>query len=126
MPSVSVIIPTYNRCRLLPRAVKSAQQAGTDVEVIVIDDASTDDTPLVCRSLEGIRCLRMNQNVGQAAARNAGILASTTEYISFLDDDDMRLPGSLDEQLKLLERATSAAFVYGQMIEVDAAGDRNL
>jgi len=119
MVKVSIIIPTYNRCHLLPRAIKSAQQAGTDVEVIVVDDASTDDTLEVCKSLEGIRYLRMEQNGGQAAVRNAGIRASEADYISFLDDDDMRLPGSLDKQIELLDSKSDAGFVYGQMIEVD-------
>ena len=120
MPEVSVIIPTYNRCDLLPRAVKSVKQAGTDVEIIVVDDASTDDTPKVCQSLEGISYLRMERNSGQAAARNAGILASTAEYIAFLDDDDVRLPNTFAKQLNVLEAAPEAAFVYGRVLKGDS------
>ncbi len=121
MSKVSVIIPTYNRSHLLPRAVKSAQLAGSDVEVIVVDDASTDDTSQVCQSLAGIRYLRMGKNVGQAAARNAGIIASNSEYIAFLDDDDVRLPNSLINQCWTLDANPEAAFVYGRVLK----GDQN-
>lgn len=120
MPRVSVIIPTYNRSHLLPRAVRSAQQAGTDVEVIVVDNGSSDNTPEVCARLQGIHYLCLSSNIGPAGARNAGILASSAECVAFLDDDDLRLPGSLDHQVELLDSVQDAGFVYGQMIEVDS------
>src|SRR4029077_888544 len=102
MPSVSIIIPTHNRPHLLPRAVESARAAGTDVEIIVVDDASVDETVLVCRELAGIKYIRMERNQGVAGARNIGIMASSSEFIAFLDDDDLRLPGSLDLQTESL------------------------
>src|SRR5690242_20704176 len=105
MTKVSLIIPTFNRPHLLPRAVASALRAGSDVEVIVVDDASQDDTASVCRKLRNIEYVRLERNQGVAGARNAGLLASTSEYVAFLDDDDLRLPGSLDHQLALLEAA---------------------
>lgn len=120
MSKVSVIIPTYNRCHLLPQAVKSAQQAGDDVEVIVVDNASTDNTQAVCQSLEGIRYLRMACNGGPALARNAGIVASRAKYLAFLDDDDIRLPDSLPAQISELENNPEAALVYGQVFIGDA------
>ncbi|MDQ5836983.1 MAG: glycosyltransferase, partial [Acidobacteriota bacterium] len=98
MPSVSVIIPTHNRPRLLPRAVESAHAAGEDVEVVIVDDASTDETAEVCRGLAGVKYIRLERNQGVAGARNVGLLASGGEYVAFLDDDDLRLPGSLDLQ----------------------------
>lgn len=116
MPKVSVIIPTHNRPHLLPRAVQSARQAGTDVEVIVVDDASIDATAEVCQQLAGIKYVRVERNRNVAGARNLGILASTADYISFLDDDDLRLPESLDLQLEALEATPEAGFVYGQML----------
>ena len=115
MPTVSVIIPTHNRPHLLPLAVESAFAAGADVEVIVVDDGSVDDTAKVCRSLKGIKYIRLEHNQGVAGSRNVGVLSSLAEYIAFLDDDDVRLPGSLDEQLTDLE-ASGAALTYGQAL----------
>src|SRR5688500_7060448 len=85
MASISVIIPTHSRPHLLPRAVESARAAGTVVEVVVVDDASTDDTAAACRALKGINYLRLAYNQGVAGARNAGVLSSSAEYITFLD-----------------------------------------
>lgn len=116
MPKVSVIIPTHNRPHLLPRAVQSTRQAGTDVEVIVVDDASVDETAEVCRHLAGIKYVRVERNQSVAGARNLGILASTSDYLTFLDDDDLRLPDSLDLQLQTLAAAHEVGFVYGQML----------
>jgi glycosyltransferase involved in cell wall biosynthesis len=121
MPRASIIIPTHNRPRLLPRAVESARAAGTDVEVIVVDDASTDDTSSVCRELAGIKYVRLDRNQGVAGARNVGILNSSSEFIAFLDDDDLRLPGSLDLQTAALAANEGAGFVCGAMLMADQA-----
>jgi glycosyltransferase involved in cell wall biosynthesis len=123
MASVSVIIPTHNRPQQLPQAVKSALMAGKDVEVVVVDDASTDETAKVCQALEGIKYVRLGHNQGVAGARNAGVLASSAEYIALLDDDDARLPGSLDLQLAALRDTPDAALVYGQAL-LSGATDR--
>ena len=120
VPNISVVIPTYNRARLLPRAIESAQQAGADLEVIVVDDCSTDDTPEVCARIGGIRYVRMNTNSGLARARNAGIAESSCEFVAFLDDDDLRLPGSLDKQLQTLISNDRIALCYGQALIGDA------
>ena len=122
MPKVSIIITTHSRPRMLPRAVGSARLSGGDAEVVVVDDASTDETAEVCRSLEGIRYVRVERNRGVAGARNVGILASAGEYLSFLDDDDARQPGSLDVQVKRLESEPRAALVYGQAFVVEGGG----
>jgi glycosyltransferase involved in cell wall biosynthesis len=128
MASISVIIPTHSRPHLLPRAVESALAAATEVEVVVVDDASTDDTAEVCRALNGISYIRLAHNQGVAGARNVGVLSSSAEYIAFLDDDDLRLPGSLDLQLAILRNTPSAALIYGQALIGGAtdhfAGDR--
>src|SRR6185503_3780512 len=116
MPRVSVIIPTFDRPHLLPRAVESALRAGTDVEVIVVDDASTDSTASVCANLQGIKYIRLDRNQGVAGARNIGILESTADFIAFLDDDDLRLPGSLVHQLSLFESFPEAGFVGGGVL----------
>jgi hypothetical protein len=119
VPKASIIIPTHSRAHLLPRAVESARAAGADVEVIVVDDASTDETAAVCQRLEGITYIRSERNQGVAGARNIGILASSADYIAFLDDDDLRLPGSIDRQLEFLESNPQAGFVCGAMIMAD-------
>lgn len=119
MGMVSVIIPTCNRADFLPGAIESAKQAGSHLEIIVVDDGSTDETPEVCRQLSGIRYIRLPHNVGLAEARNAGILASTAEIVAFLDDDDLRLPGSLGAQVRALEASPTAAFCYGQVLIAD-------
>jgi glycosyltransferase involved in cell wall biosynthesis len=119
MAGASIIIPTYNRPHLLPRAVESARLSGKDVEVIVVDDASKDETALVCRGLEGVKYVRLERNQGVAGARNVGILASSAEFIAFLDDDDLRLPGSIDAQISALDAAPEAGFVCGAMLIAD-------
>jgi glycosyltransferase involved in cell wall biosynthesis len=120
MPTVSVIIPTHDRPHLLQRAVKSALTAGTGVEVVVVDDGSIDETASVCKSITGIKYIRLEQNQGVAGARNVGISSSSAEYIAFLDDDDLRLPGSLDVQLAALQESSDIALVYGQAL-IDGA-----
>lgn len=123
MPHVSVIITTHNRPSLLPRAIESARSAGTNVEVIVVDDASTDETASLCRDFSDIHYVRVERNQKVAGARNLGILAASGDYISFLDDDDLRLPQSLDIQLEALASAPDAGFVYGQVLINDQSGE---
>ena len=120
MPSVSVVITTYNRAQLLPRAIESALKAGTDLEVIVVDDCSTDETANVCGQLEGIRYVRLGSNKGLANARNVGIAESSSEFIAFLDDDDLRLPNSLETQLRAITSDPRYAFCYGPALIADA------
>lgn len=122
MTKVSIIIPTFNRPRMLVRAVESARRAGCDVEVIVVDDASRDETASVCAALGGIKYVRLERNQGVAGARNIGLLESAGDYIAFLDDDDQRLPGSLDRQVALLEAAPDAGFVAGAVMMADQGG----
>jgi glycosyltransferase involved in cell wall biosynthesis len=122
MSLTSIIITTHNRPQLLRRAVESAFAAGTNVEVVVVDDASTDETAALCRELSGIKYVRVDRNQRVAGARNLGLLVCSGEYITFLDDDDVRLPGSLEGQIKLLEANSEAGLVYGQAMLVDQTG----
>ena len=92
-PLVSIVIPSRNRCNLLPRAVRSVlNQTYRNIEVIIVDDASTDGTPRAIRELseqdQRVRGLRNDQPLGGGAARNVGIQAARVKYIAFLDDDD--------------------------------------
>src|SRR5215210_7969615 len=122
MQRVSIIITTHNRPRLLARAVASARLSGRDAEIVVVDDASTDETGEVCLSLPGIRYIRVERNQGVACARNIGLHASSGKYISFLDDDDERLPGSIDMQVERLEAEPRAGMIYGQALIVGGSG----
>lgn len=103
---VSVVIPTYNRAKLLKRTVLSVlNQTYRDFEIIVVDDASTDDTEEVVRSFsdERIRYIRHNENKGDAAARNIGIKAAKGQFIAFQDSDDEWLPEKLQRQMEIFE-----------------------
>ena len=120
MPRASIVITTYNRSALLQRAIDSARNAGSQVELIVVDDCSTDDTPEICAQIDDIRYLRLKTNQGLSNARNVGIAESSSEFISFLDDDDLRLPGSLDKQLSIFESDSEIALCYGQALIADA------
>lgn len=115
-PTVSVIIPTYNRADLIERAVRSVlDQTFTDLECLVVDDGSTDETVSVVRSIDDDRVtvIEHGENGGAAAARNAGIDASSGEYLAFLDDDDVWRPEKLAKQIDLLESAPdSVGLVY--------------
>lgn len=121
MVTVSLIIPTFNRVEMLARAIASVERCETRTEVIVIDDASTDGTNEYCNITPGIRYIRMKSNSGLARARNAGISASTGEFVAFLDDDDILLPGSISGRLGAILANPTAVFSYGPIL----IGDQN-
>jgi glycosyltransferase involved in cell wall biosynthesis len=107
MPTVSVIVPTYNRASAVQRTVDSVlDQTYEDFEVIVVDDASTDDTVEVVESYDDPRVTLVSHetNQGGSAARNTGIEAASGTYIAFLDSDDEWLPRKLERQVETLER----------------------
>lgn len=116
-PLVSVIMPAYNSGALISRALRSVQdQSCPDWEVLVIDDASWDDTAARVADIAGadprIRLMTHGRNQGAAAARNTGISAAQGRYIAFLDSDDAWLPDKLRQQLALMDRK-GAALCYG-------------
>lgn len=117
MPEVSVIIPTYNRADTLPVAVESVLQEGYDVEVIIVDDGSTDDTRTVADSLPGPVRYVHQDNAGAAAARNRGIGLAQGDFVAFHDSDDRWLHGKLDAQMACFED-NEIGWVYSDMIRV--------
>lgn len=103
---LSVIIPTHNRANTITRAIQSVlNQCIDDMEIIVVDDASTDDTEQRVRSLhdERIRYIRHKTNRGAPAARNSGIAAANGSLIAFQDSDDEWMPDKLAKQMALFE-----------------------
>lgn len=126
---VSVVIPTYNRAGLMERAVKSVlQQTFKDLEVIIVDDASTDDTGDRIKSLQKIEyCIhnfRHDKNRGAQAARNTGIRNAKGEYIAFLDSDNEWLPSKLEKQMTLFsQNSGSIGVVYCGYSKVALGGD---
>ncbi|MCX4172736.1 MULTISPECIES: glycosyltransferase family 2 protein [Paraburkholderia] len=112
---ISVVIPTYNREATIARAVESAlKQTWTDIEVIVIDDGSTDGTQEVVGAINDprVRYLRNDRNLRGGASRNKGGRLARGEYIAFLDSDDEWLAGKLATQMEaVLERGNPKAVV---------------
>ena len=107
-PVFSVIIPTYNRETLLPRAINSVlNQTFGDFEILVVDDASTDETEKVTNKLQNhdkrIKYIRLSENGGVSVARNRGIKEAKGKYISLLDSDDEFSPEFLEETFQALE-----------------------
>jgi cellulose synthase/poly-beta-1,6-N-acetylglucosamine synthase-like glycosyltransferase len=101
-PDVSVVIPSYERPGQTARAVWSAlQQPGVRVEVVVVDDASPTPLSLPERLVSSghVRVLRLPENRGAAGARNAGVEASSSDVVAFLDSDDFFLPDTLAQRL---------------------------
>ena len=115
LPLVSVIIPAYNTGQLLPEAVDSALvQTHKHLEVIIVDDGSTDDTPAVIEKLAAhpqVRAFRQD-NAGPAAARNRAIDEARGEYVASLDSDDLWLPEKTEKQLDLFRQNEALGLVY--------------
>jgi glycosyltransferase involved in cell wall biosynthesis len=124
MTKVSVIIPCFNQARYLARAVESVlTQTHPDLEVIIVNDGSTDETETVAarfRSHAAFRYLAQD-NRGLPAARNAGLRVATGEYLSFLDADDYLHPDKVASQVRVLEENPALGFVYCDIVSVDEA-----
>lgn len=104
---VSVIIPAYNSAATIEDAVRSALSQSADVEVIVVDDCSADNTQEVLdryRNVPGVRLVRNERNMGAAASRNRGVELASGRYVAFLDADDIWLDGKLEKQLALMKK----------------------
>lgn len=122
MPVVSVIIPTYNSARYLAEAVDSVlAQTFTDLEVLVIDDGSTDETTSVISGYRTpVRYIRQ-ENGGVSVARNRGIQESRGRFVAFLDADDTWYPSKLEHQLKALQGQSECRLCYSAFTVVDSS-----
>jgi len=126
-PTVSVVIPTYNRLDLLPRAIDSAlNQTYEDLECLVVDDASKRNPQSVIETYSDkrLRYLMHDKNKGLGAARNTGIENASGKYVAFLDDDDEWFPTKLEEQVQIFEQASDeVAIVYTWMNYYTQSGE---
>ncbi|MDT7837648.1 glycosyltransferase family 2 protein [Aquabacterium sp. OR-4] len=124
-PSVSVVIPTYNRARFIGAAVASIRaQTYACAEIVIVDDGSRDDTAAVVAALgEGIRYIRQD-NAGPSAARNRGIQEARGDLVAFLDTDDRWLPDKLMLQVQAMQRDPAIALVCADMAIEDGEGRR--
>jgi glycosyltransferase involved in cell wall biosynthesis len=114
MPRFSVVIPAYNAAATIEQTVSSVLvQTEADLELIVVDDGSSDDTPARVKALDDPRISLISQaNQGTAAARNTGVSRASAGYVSFLDNDDLWMPNYLAAMGIALDRNPQAGFAY--------------
>ncbi len=112
---VSVIIPTFNRADCILQSIESVlNQTYCELEVIVVDDGSSDNTEAIVNSIEDerVRYIALNENSGPARARNEGVKAASYDWIAFHDSDDCWLPEKLEKQMRYLEEHEEYSMVY--------------
>ena len=111
---VSVVIPAYNSGDFLPIAIESViAQTHLAVEIIVVDDGSTDDTKVVCANYLAVKYI-YQPNQGAASARNTGISASRGDYLIFLDSDDYLFPEAIEIGIDCLNANPGNGFEIGR------------
>jgi glycosyltransferase involved in cell wall biosynthesis len=126
-PDISVVLATYNRRHSLPRAITSVQaQDGVRFELIVVDDASSDDTLAYLASLADprIRTITRDRNRGPSAARNSGLAAARADVVAFLDSDDAYRPGRLAAPLAAFAADTGLVATLSSAVKHDRSGAR--
>ena len=123
-PLVSIVIPCYNQAPFLSEAIASAlQQSYSSIEVIVVDDGSTDDTSSVAKSYGQVRYVKQ-ANRGVTAARNAGLTMSCGTYVVFLDADDRLLPHAVEAGVESVEANPNYALAFGTFHRIDDKGNK--
>lgn len=123
---VSVIIPTYNREKLIIETISSVQsQTYSNIEILVIDDGSSDNTNQVLSSFIKSRHVKyiFQENKGLSAARNEGIRQSTGEFVAFLDSDDLFLPDKIKSQVKFFNSYPDISIVHCDFEKFDDVGN---
>ena len=122
---VTVIIPTFNRSSTLKNSIRSVlSQTYKDIELLIIDDGSTDDTYEVVNGFDDsrIRYIHYSPNQGAAHARNVGIEKANGDYIAFHDSDDLMVPNRIEKQLEFLLQE-GVDFVFAQVYEHGIKGN---
>lgn len=121
-PLVSVIIPVYNGERYLAQTIESVlAQTYRPVEIVVVDDGSTDGTAVIAQSYQDIRYIHQ-ENQGHGRARHVGVRASRGEFLAFLDADDVWAPEKLHVQVEYLQRHPHVGYVICNMRNVPEPG----
>lgn len=116
-PKISIITPAYNAENYIEDTIKSIRKQNYDnIEIIIIDDGSTDATAAVCKTLDVT--LIQQENLGISAARNTGLKVATGELMAFLDADDLWFENTLKTQLELLQKTEDASFALGLSVAV--------
>jgi len=121
-PIVTVIVPTYNRSGLLKLTIESVlSQTFRDFELLVMDDASTDDTEAMCRAITDprLKYVRQSKNLGVGGNWSDGLKRSTTKYVCLLMDDDRYGPKFLEHRIPVLEANPTCALVFSPFTQVD-------
>lgn len=120
---IAVIITTYNQAHFLEESIQSClRQSRAPDEIIVVDDGSTDNPASVIERHPNVRLIAQN-NRGLAAARNAGLAATVSDYIAFLDADDRLLSDALEIGERMLARHPEAVLAYGAYRYISSAGE---
>jgi hypothetical protein len=124
--TVSVVLPTRNRAHLLPRAVQSVLgQESVQIELLVVDDGSTDDTAAVLAEVHDARITVLaGEGRGAAAARNLAVQRATGQFIAFADDDNIMVPGWLAAAVRHLQLHTDTDGVYGAQLREPEPGEQ--
>ena len=128
-PMVSVVIPTFNRCGFLKEAIESVmKQTYPSWELIIVDDASTDNTRSFLQDIEDVRITKiyLDKNMGLSRARNVGLNQARGEFIHFLDDDDLLPKGALAAHIKNFRKYPKAVASIGSRVRFDGSGGRKL
>ena len=128
LPKIAVIIPLYNRADFIAQTIQSVlNQTYPNIELIVVDDGSTDNSRNVLKQFEGkIRILEHSGRVnkGQSAAINLGIKSSESNYVAILDSDDLFAPEKIQLQVEFLGKNTEVGLVYGNGYNIDEKGKK--
>lgn len=129
MPTVSVVMPVYNEAAYVKAAIDSVlQQTRTDLELVIVDNGSTDTTPEILRQISDprVRLFRNERNLGSAVAGNQAVRKSRAALIARMDADDIALPHRLAAQVAAFSARPELALLGGQVCHVDQSGRRLL
>jgi glycosyltransferase involved in cell wall biosynthesis len=127
MPTVSIIVPLYNAERFVTETIDSIRaQTYGDLEIICVDDRSTDRSADIAEGYGGVRVLRREQNSGGASVpRNDGIAVASGDYIALCDADDLMMPEKIAAQVAFLEEHPDIDFCFTDFVDFDGAGPRS-